>query len=124
MNGKKTYKLNCPECADIENETNGNTLSRHKRDGIEDFYRCSKCHNEWFDSEIIKTEYKTILFKDHKGNEKFIPLTPLKLAEWKRRGAGCYSKEFVESKFKKGGPNPSRGWRDRRDSKLLRRLRK
>ncbi len=121
------YLVHCPEC------NHGDRLWKVKD---ETFYRCSGCKNEWFDSEVVRVKFKTIKFDGKDGSPKYLALTPKVVARWKRDSAGYYAKPFTKHQFKKDGDEAHRynnvksigrakkGWRGRRDDKLLRRLKK
>ena len=103
-------KKDCPECK------NSDKLRKIKN---EEFYRCSGCSNEWFDFELIESEYKMLRFFNDDGKEVFVAMTPEKVAEWKEKGIGCYR---TKGKFhNKRGTN---GRFTKKDKNLLRRLRK
>tara|TARA_R110002051_G_scaffold311112_1_gene384727 strand:- start:90 stop:458 length:369 start_codon:yes stop_codon:yes gene_type:complete len=114
----------CPECGPPKAFNDGSHKDLLRKVQNEDFYRCSRCKNEWFDCEIIKTPYKTIKFKDSMtGRTRYLPLTQAKLAEWKQREAGMYSKPFIDHQGNpKGRDNIGRF--SSKDKNLLKRLRK
>ena len=112
--GNRGYRLDCPECLNNDN-------LRLVKD--EDFYRCTNCNNEWFRDELLVIKYKTIRFTNDFGKEIYIPLTPEKLAEWKRDGKSFYSSGFKNQQKDTPKRNTS-GRLSKKDKNLLRRLKK
>lgn len=109
-------RLDCPKCL------NGDHI---RKVVSEDFYRCSGCKNEWFRDELIEIKYKVLRFRNKTtGKEVFVPLTPEKIAEWKREGKSFYGSA---NKFSTNNqPNTSNARRrlSKKDKNLLRRLKK
>lgn len=105
MPDNRQNQLKCPECND------GDNLRK-----VEDFYRCSGCHNEWFDDEIIKVPYKTATFVNDDGKVIYIAQTPQRREEMKNRGV--YNKQALSRK------RNANGRFSKKDKNLLRRLRK
>ena len=113
--------IQCPECLDDDEQTL-RYIKEH------DCYRCSKCRNEWFPDELIRTPYKTAKFTNAEGREVFVQLTPKKMAEWKEKKIGYYAESKRNTQRGENGKFASRtgklSKREERDLNRLRRHRK
>jgi hypothetical protein len=103
------YTMQCPDC-DAENSLRryGDDKTQpvlNKIAGLDGdealFYKCVACHGEFFDDEIVLHPYKTGVFTNEKGEQKYVPYTKNVMLRRERKKALSY-----------------------RDRKLLRRLKK
>tara|TARA_R110000824_G_scaffold206523_2_gene391639 strand:+ start:4489 stop:4830 length:342 start_codon:yes stop_codon:yes gene_type:complete len=109
---KKNEYLVCPDCS------NKDCLSKRREQNGENIYYCSICQNEYFDSEIIRKSYKLSRFINSKGEEK-----------WVHHNVDYRVSKLIKSNALKGMRDKKSKARkkpnlSRRESSLLRRLRK
>lgn len=104
MSRKKNEYLVCPDCS------NKNCLTKRRKQQGENIYYCSICLIEYFDSEIVRETYTLSKFTNSDGEEKWVH----------------HNKDYRVSKLIKKNMSPRKpsSMLNRRDSKLLRRLRK
>ena len=104
MSRPKNEYLVCPDCS------NKNCLTKRRKQQGESIYYCSICLIEYFDSEIIRKSYSLSKFINSDGEVKWVH----------------HNNDYRVSKLIKKNMSPGKPSRrfNRRDSELLRRLRK
>lgn len=104
LSRKKNEYMVCPDCS------NKDCLSKRREQDGENIYYCSVCQFEYFDSEIIRKSYPLSRFINSDGEER-----------WVHHNDAYRVSKLIKKNMNPGKPS-SRF--NRRDSNLLRRLRK
>lgn len=103
------YTYQCPDC-DAENSLRryGDDKTQpvlNKIAGLKGdealFYKCAACHGEFFDNEIVLNPYKTGVFINEKGEQKYVPYTKNVMLRRQRRKALSYQDRKLLRRLKK-----------------------
>ena len=115
---KRNRKITCPEC---KAASEGKMKFRPECKAHFDLYYCEVCNNEWDPTEVLIEEYKVARFMGRDGEWKFVRHTESNQRRL-RENTNMWNPEVLNNKRDTRGRYTGR--MSRKDSNLLKRLRK
>ena len=114
-------KITCPECK----EASSNKLKYYAEDdNHHPYYHCPLCKNQWDTSEVLEEEYKTARFMGEDGQWKFVQHTQANKERMKRDTNMWNPKQLQANRQRRRNVGKQAGGMTRKDTNMLKRLRK